>query len=265
MRMKQPLLVLVSLFAAILCLMLVASTIFRSCTSDESPRNGLVEVGNMIMLPPIDHYQTGSRDHPPVAHVSIEAFYICKWEVTQALFDAVMSREFAPATRDNITGHGEPIRDVSWVDAVKFCNEYSRQSGLESCYDETTHRCDRSKNGYRLPTSAEWEYACRGNATSIYFWGNDKDSDAVYCVANGVSRPEPVGSKKPNPRSLYDITGNVSEWCDDKHPNNEKWHVYRGGSYEDTNWESFECKWSAGMQQGEHWHTVGFRVVRTAN
>lgn len=145
-----------------------------------------------------------------------------------------------------------PMIEVSWFGAVTFCNWLSRQAGLEEVYDENTLEADFSKIGYRLPTEAEWEYAARAGGKEIkYPNGNTLTyDDANYSGAGGrdlwVSRTAPVGSFPPNGLGLYDMAGNVSEWCHDwydpsyysrspmdnpKGPSNPgSFHVLRGGA-----------------------------------
>jgi formylglycine-generating enzyme required for sulfatase activity len=110
-----------------------------------------------------------------------------------------------------------PVEQVTWSAAVKFCNVRSVQEGLKPCYNTNTWSCDFSANGYRLPTEAEWEYACRSGATTSYFFGDKVEElrSFAWFEANSESKPHPVGQRKPNPWGLYDMAGNVWEWCND--------------------------------------------------
>ncbi|MBN1250987.1 MAG: formylglycine-generating enzyme family protein [Bacteroidales bacterium] len=119
-----------------------------------------------------------------------------------------------------------PMHNVTWYDAVEYCNWLSEKNGLEKCYkiagENTT--CDFSKNGYRLPTEAEWEFAARGGNKSKgynYSGSNNLDDVAWYDETTGLKGPMKVGTKKPNELGIYDMSGNVWEWCND----------YYSGSY----------------------------------
>ncbi len=130
----------------------------------------------------------------------------------------------------------DPIVLVTWYGAAAFCNWRSRQEGREPCYDLSTWACDFSKKGYRLPTEAEWEYAARGGSAGKRFpWGDtithnqaNYQSDAAFSYDTSLTRgyhpdwdglffpnTSPVGSFAPNDFGLYDMTGNVHEWCQD--------------------------------------------------
>ncbi len=190
---------------------------------------------------------------------------------------------------------------VAWYDAAKFCNARSRAEGLEPCYDEKTWECDFTKNGYRLPTEAEWEYACRAGSATKYFFGDDKKklieyanywqcSEDFYMAFYGkygcydpdvkwdkpASRLLPVGSKKPSKWGLYDMLGNACEWCDDWHVNDyykkSPKNNPRGpekGEYKVVRGDSF---FSSDAPCGSRGYTppdarrcyIGFRCVRNA-
>jgi formylglycine-generating enzyme required for sulfatase activity len=148
----------------------------------------------------------------PLHEVTVSSFMIDKYLVTQELYQKVMGEN--PA---RWKGEKNPIEQVRWSDAVKFCNRRSQLEGLQPCYDLTTWQCDFGATGYRLPTEAEWEYACRANTTTPFFFGENgaKLGDYAWFDKNSGGRPRPVGQKLPNPWGLYDICGNVWEWCND--------------------------------------------------
>ena len=159
-------------------------------------------------------FMMGDKDQvdAPPHEVVVGPFYIDRYLVTQQQYQQVTG-----ANPSRWKGARNPVEQVRWSDAVRFCNQRSAKENLQPCYDLTTWRCNFAANGYRLPTEAEWEFACRGGATTGYFFGETpgKLSDYAWFDKNAGGHPHPVGQKQPNPFGLYDIIGNVWEWCND--------------------------------------------------
>ncbi|MFJ4225088.1 formylglycine-generating enzyme family protein [Microbacterium sp. NPDC089695] len=155
-----------------------------------------------------------------------------------------------------------PARDLSWLRAVRFCNAASEWEGLDSAYrvdgDEVTW--DATSDGYRLPTEAEWEYACRAGSVGPHY---APLVDAAWTSADGVTSPQDVGGKLPNLHGLFDTLGNVWEWCWDllDPARYGDYRVFRGGGYADDAWNV-----RAGVRRGGaprmHHDDVGMRVAR---
>ncbi len=174
-----------------------------------------------------------------------------------------------------------PMVNVSWLDAVAFCNWLSVQSGLKACYtiDDSNVSCDFNATGYRLPTEAEWEYAARGGKYSqgTAFAGSNTVEEVSWYNSNSGQRAHPVRGKKPNELGLYDMSGNVGEWCWDwlaldyyekspmqqpKGPVTGEYKVARGGGF------TLDAKGSEVTFRGYYLPDfkagyVGLRVVRT--
>src|SRR5690606_13265999 len=127
--------------------------------------------------------------------------------VTQELYLAVAGK-----IPSEFQGELLPVESVSWLDAVSFCNNLSKQFKLESCYDLTSELIgfDASKNGYRLPTEAEWEYACKAGTNEPRY---GELNEVAWFKSNSCGSTHPVGTKRPNSWGLYDMLGNVWEWC----------------------------------------------------
>ena len=156
--------------------------------------------------------------------VTVGSFYMGKYPVTQREYQAVMGTNPSHFKGDNL-----PVENVSWYDAIEYCNRLSQKEGLTPAYTIDKSRSDpnnrseydkvrwvvtwnRSANGYRLPTEAEWEYACRAGTTTPYNVGNSISSSLANFNSSNVGRTTPVGMYAPNPWALYDMHGNVWEW-----------------------------------------------------
>jgi len=135
-------------------------------------------------------------------------------QVTQGQYQAVMGNN-----PSQFKGSGDlPVENVSWLDAVEFCNKLSEREKRTPFYQiDGTKVTPAGGSGYRLPTEAEWEYACRATSTTLYPFGDDasKLGEHAWFEGNSESKTHLVGQKLPNAWGLYDMLGNVSEWCAD--------------------------------------------------
>jgi len=176
--------------------------------------------------------------------VKISPFYLDKCPVTQEIYEKVMRSN--PSKRK---GGKNPVEQVQWTDAARFCNWCSALEGLTPCYDPKTWKCDFEANGYRLPTEAEWEYACRAGSRTKYCFGDAASELSRYAwfKDNSGGSTHPVGQKTANAWGLFDMHGNVWEWCNDfyredyyarspvqdpRGPETGKTRVLRGGAWD---------------------------------
>ena len=184
------------------------STPDETVTAKPTPSDDmlLIHGGEFSMGSPSD------LDSQPVHKVTVSDFYMDRCEVTQGLYERLMGVN--PSRRK---GAQQPVERVRWTDALKFCNARSTAAGLTPCYELGTWKCRFTADGYRLPTEAEWEYACRGGTTSDHSFdeSGDKLEDHAWFQSNSRRTPHPVGQKRPNPFGLCDLLGNVREWCHD--------------------------------------------------
>jgi len=155
----------------------------------------------------------------PVHRVTLtRSFHMARYMTTYDEFDAYCAEAKKSRPKDRGTGRGKlPVQFVDWYSAVEYCNWLSRKAGLEPCYsgERLLTSCDFDASGYRLPTEAEWEYAARGGAAGgggSYAGSEDPESTAWY-EANSGDAVHPVGLKAPNPLGIYDLCGNIYEWC----------------------------------------------------
>ncbi len=156
--------------------------------------------------------EKGEEDERPVREVALGAFLMDTCEMTQQCYGKLV-----PANGSHFKGPDHPVEQISWAEAALFCNMRSRDEGLEPCYDEETAECNPMANGYRLPTEAEWEYACRAGTTTEYAFGNDSRDlkQHAWYDDNAMEKTHPVAQRKPNAWGLFDMAGNAAEWCND--------------------------------------------------
>jgi formylglycine-generating enzyme required for sulfatase activity len=235
-----------------------------------------------LALIPAGQFKMGdpAETDAPIHEVAVSSFYIDKHLVTQEHYQKVMN--------DNPSrwkGDKNPVEQIRWSDAVKFCNKRSELEGLLPCYNLTNWQCNFEANGYRLPTEAEREYACRAGTATAYFFGDNPAqlADYAWFDKNAGGRPRPVGQKQPNPWGLYDMCGNVWEWCNDLYqvdyypksprqdptgPKEGETRVVRGGAWR---FSAESCR--SGYRYNENpgyadvcfgYDIYGFRCVRKA-
>ena len=195
--------------------------------------------------------------------VTLSAFKMSKYDITQSKYQSItgINPSYFSGNSDAATC---PVEQVTWYDALEFCNKLSAADGLVSVYTITgrtpasgypitsaTVSATWANSGFRLPTEAQWEYAARAGTTTTYYWGNDSSDATVgqyaWYSTNSSSKTHAVGQKLPNTWGLYDMAGNVWQWCwdwsgsypsgaqtDPIGPSSGLKRMHRGGSLSDS-------------------------------
>ncbi|MCX4745861.1 formylglycine-generating enzyme family protein [Kitasatospora sp. NBC_01287] len=192
--------------------------------------------------------------------VELAPYQLSAYPITQALYAQITDRRPSAAQGDRL-----PVDGVSWWDAVQFCNALSQRDGLSPAYhfqaDGEGIEWDASADGYRLPTEAEWEHACRAGTTGPRYGPLD---EIAWYRGNSNERIREVGRKQPNPLGLYDMLGNVWEWCWDVYDAEVygSYRVLRGGGWFDEHWS---CRASVRRRSHPTFRVddVGFRIARS--
>jgi acetoin utilization deacetylase AcuC-like enzyme/formylglycine-generating enzyme required for sulfatase activity len=276
--------------AAVLSAFLILLIVFgMSCEKGDDSRTAKApevvktKTGIEMVAIPGGWFQMGSKktapDESPVHRVWISPFWMDRYEVIQDEF-----KKYQLSDPSHFKNPEHPLEQMNWTDAALYCNERSRAEGFKPCYDEETWECNFQADGYRLPTEAEWEYACRAGTGTRYSSGNNARGLKAFAwfADNSSGKTHPVGRKKPNPWGLYDMHGNVAEWCNDwysqdyykqspardpKGPRSGQERVLRGGAW---NSRADSCRSSYRASDPSIDDTclasdaIGFRCVRKA-
>jgi formylglycine-generating enzyme required for sulfatase activity len=178
----------------------------------------------------------GVTDERPQHRVTVPQFYMGKYPITNAQWKAVMRTDPSAKWGEKFQGDRQPVIEVSWNDAQAFCQKLTQLT----------------KRSYCLPSEAEWEYACRAGSQTKYSFGNDESQLKHYAWYDGISNGQthPVGEKKPNAFGLYDMHGNVWEWCIDH------WHDnYKNAPTDGSAWLNSENDNQSRIIRGGSWYS----------
>ena len=229
--------------------------------------------------------------------VTLSVFYMGKYEITQEQYEAVMGNNPSNFKSGAAAGENQgkrPVEQVSWYDAIVFCNKLSMMEGLTPAYSiggntnpsvwgaaPTSSNstwdavvCNWNANGYRLPTEAEWEYACRAGTTTAYNTGDMMSDDTGWYYDNSNNITHEVGKKPANAYGLYDMHGNVWEWCWDWYgsygsaaqtdpvgASSGSYRMLRGGGW-NSSAQHMRSAYRNFYNPSDRFNSLGFRLVR---
>lgn len=259
----------------------IAATILAAAQSRAQTDFVLIKGGTFLMGCPLS--EAGREKDETQHRVTVSDFTMGKYEVTQREY-----REMMGANPSQFKGDDLPVENVTWFEAVRYCNARSVREGLIPAYSIRGQTVSRNRNatGYRLPTEAEWEYACRaGTATPFSMGANITTDQANYYgtypyenLPRGEYRQKtvPARSFEPNPWGLHNMHGNVWEWCwdwygsygsgdqaDPAGPSSGVYRVYRGGGWNDFG-RHLRSAYRAASPPANRSGNLGFRLVRNA-
>ena len=235
-------------------------------------------------------FEMGTKKNPYIetdeqlAHdVTVNDFEIGKFEVTISEWELYTRDQKLKFPNIRYISKQSPIHSISWVDAVNYCNWLSKKNGLKPVYKIVNgeYVCDFNANGYRLPTEAEWEFAAKGgNVTKNFKYSGHNNSDVIaWYKKNSDGGTHPVGTKLANELGIYDMSGNVWEWCWDwynkdfyltesgdnpKGPEKGTERCLRGGSWDSS---EYSLRSANRLKDSPYKKTefYGFRLARTVN
>jgi len=259
--------------------LLAASPLFTVALYAQSVNYEMVRI-------PGGTFQMGSNDGSDFDEsqprtVTLTGFSIGKYEVTQAQYQAVMGynpSEFKTDAASGETQNRRPVENVTWYDAIEFCNKLSTREGLQPIYSisyrtpetgypitSATVTANWNNNGYRLPTEVQWECACRAGTTTPWHSGTETElGNYAWYDANSNDKTHEVGKKSPNAFGLYDMSGNVWEWCWDWYDGSRSDRVVRGGGW-DNSAEFVRSAYRLSIDPSDRDGSLGFRLVRPYN
>ena len=274
------------MFKKAVILLIFGSFLLQSAFSQVQNSMINVQGGTFMMGSPEGEIGANPANETPVHSVTVNTFMIGKYPVTQRVYEDVMGVN--PSI--NKGSPDMPVDNVSWNMAVDYCNKRSVKEGLTPVYTINGNNVtwDRGANGYRLPTEAEWEFACRAGTKTPFYSGASMDDsgwhrdNSFVVLENGARNRStyPVGQKQGNAFGIFDMHGNVLEWCwdyfspytaeaksnpigPDKPMPGNTWRVYRGGCFDFT---PTQCRSAYRFRQHQNFKMfyIGFRAARNA-